>query len=71
MFALSRRQLLHHRRQALFACLLPVPGRAHNWARNPMCGMRVDIWSIKARTTYHGREYVFYSRHCPERCKAT
>ena len=37
-----------------------------NQARDPICGMRVDLNKTKYKSTYEGREYGF----CSESCKA-
>lgn len=39
----------------------------HDWARDVVCGMRVDAWTANRKVTYQGREYVFCSDRCVER----
>lgn len=38
---------------------------SHEWARDPVCGMRVDRWTATSRATHAGTEYVF----CSDRCR--
>ncbi|GMR18314.1 MAG: ABC transporter ATP-binding protein [Gammaproteobacteria bacterium] len=39
----------------------------HSWARDPVCGMRVDEWSATLFSNYDGKRYVFCSDACLER----
>lgn len=39
----------------------------HAWARDPVCGMRVDEWTAAITTEYEGDRIVFCSRRCLER----
>ncbi len=43
---------------------------AHEWLRDPVCGMRVDAWTAGHETRHQGRRYVFCSRRCLERFEA-
>jgi putative ABC transport system ATP-binding protein len=39
----------------------------HSWARDPVCGMRVDDWTATVATEHAGRRYVFCGQRCLER----
>lgn len=39
---------------------------AHEWVRDPVCGMRVDAWTAIHETEHAGTRYVFCSRRCLE-----
>ena len=39
----------------------------HAWARDPVCGMRVDEWTAKLSSTYAGQSYYFCAQRCLER----
>jgi putative ABC transport system ATP-binding protein len=39
----------------------------HAWARDPVCGMRVDEWTAELFEERGGRRYVFCSTRCLER----
>lgn len=39
----------------------------HKWARDPVCGMRVDEWKADMKLEYEGEHYVFCSQRCKER----
>jgi putative ABC transport system ATP-binding protein len=39
----------------------------HSWARDPVCGMRVDEWSATLFSNYDGKRYVFCSDACLNR----
>ncbi len=39
---------------------------AHDWARDPVCNMRVDRWTATERHEFAGHEYVFCSARCRE-----
>lgn len=39
----------------------------HAWARDPVCGMRVDEWTAEITATHGGLRYVFCSQRCRER----
>lgn len=39
----------------------------HSWARDPVCGMRVDEWTATVFTEYEGRKIVFCSNRCLNR----
>jgi len=39
----------------------------HQWARDPVCGMRVDEWKANNKFEYKGEHYVFCSQRCRER----
>jgi putative ABC transport system ATP-binding protein len=43
----------------------------HTWARDPVCGMRVDEWTAEASLEHAGRRYVFCSHRCRERFRTT
>lgn len=40
---------------------------AHAWARDPVCGMRVDAWRAEITAEYRSDKFVFCSRRCLER----
>lgn len=40
---------------------------AHDWAVDPVCGMRVDRWTATQLASHDGHEYVFCSARCRER----
>jgi putative ABC transport system ATP-binding protein len=40
---------------------------AHDWMRDPVCGMRVDAWTATRETLHEGMRYVFCSQRCLER----
>jgi len=42
----------------------------HDWARDPVCGMRVDQWTATRFTEHEGQHYVFCSQRCLERFEA-
>jgi putative ABC transport system ATP-binding protein len=42
----------------------------HAWARDPVCGMRVDEWTAAHSTDHAGHRYVFCSSRCVERFNA-
>lgn len=42
----------------------------HAWARDPVCGMRVDEWTAEITATHESRRYVFCSQRCRERFAA-
>lgn len=44
---------------------------AHDWVRDPVCGMRIDRDTATDRVEHEGREYVFCSRRCMERFSAS
>lgn len=39
----------------------------HSWARDPVCGMRVDEWTAIHRLSHGNRQYVFCSERCAHR----
>jgi len=39
----------------------------HEWARDPVCGMRVDRWTATLTAPHDGNDYVFCSRRCREK----
>ncbi|MFA5937740.1 MAG: ATP-binding cassette domain-containing protein [Sinimarinibacterium sp.] len=39
----------------------------HNWAVDPVCGMRVDRWTVTQLASHDGHEYAFCSARCRER----
>lgn len=39
----------------------------HAWARDPVCGMRVDEWRAEISAEYQFEKFVFCSRRCLER----
>lgn len=39
----------------------------HQWARDPVCGMRVDEWTADFRTTHAEGSFVFCSKRCQQR----
>lgn len=39
---------------------------AHDWARDPVCNMRVDRWTATERCEFSGSQYVFCSAQCRE-----
>lgn len=39
----------------------------HEWARDPVCNMRVDRWTAQAGADYAGQNYVFCSQRCREK----
>jgi len=39
----------------------------HAWTRDPVCGMRVDEWTAKFKSSYQSTSYVFCSEKCKER----
>lgn len=39
----------------------------HDWALDPVCGMRVDRWTATQLATHDGRDYAFCSARCRER----
>ena len=39
----------------------------HAWAKDPVCGMRVDEWTATLFREHHGARYVFCSKRCLER----
>ena len=43
----------------------------HNWAEDPVCGMRVDEWATQFSATHRGQRYAFCSKRCQERFEAT
>ena len=43
---------------------------AHNWARDPVCGMKVDEWTATLISEHAGQRYFFCSRRCKERFDA-
>ncbi len=43
---------------------------AHDWARDPVCNMRVDRWTATERCDFEGREYFFCSSRCRERFRS-
>ncbi len=42
----------------------------HAWARDPVCGMRVDEWTAAITTEHAGQRKVFCSKRCLERFEA-
>lgn len=42
----------------------------HAWARDPVCGMRVDEWTAAHTAEHGGRRWVFCSARCRERFAA-
>jgi len=42
----------------------------HSWAKDPVCGMRVDEWRATLFAEHQGERYVFCSRRCSERFEA-
>lgn len=44
---------------------------SHQWARDPVCGMRVDEWRAVHFSEYNNYRYVFCSSRCLERFEAT
>ena len=43
---------------------------AHEWMRDPVCGMRVDAWTAIHAANHEGTRYAFCSRRCFERFEA-
>jgi putative ABC transport system ATP-binding protein len=43
---------------------------SHTWVRDPVCGMRVDLWTAARETHHEGTRYVFCSQRCLERFEA-
>jgi putative ABC transport system ATP-binding protein len=43
---------------------------AHDWVRDPVCGMRVDVWTATITVEHEGQRYVFCSERCRERFAA-
>ncbi|MGX1199198.1 ATP-binding cassette domain-containing protein [Parvibaculum sp. MBR-TMA-1.3b-4.2] len=39
----------------------------HEWARDPVCGMRVDRWVATSSVRYDDKEFVFCSERCREK----
>lgn len=39
----------------------------HQWARDPVCGMRVDVWTTEFKYEHGGKRYVFCSERCQTR----
>ncbi|MCP5162314.1 MAG: ATP-binding cassette domain-containing protein [Hahellaceae bacterium] len=39
----------------------------HHWARDPVCGMRVDAWTAVHRAQAEDQEFVFCSANCRQR----
>ena len=42
----------------------------HKWARDPVCGMKVDEWTATLFSVYQGQRYVFCSKRCQEKFNA-
>lgn len=40
---------------------------AHDWARDPVCGMRLDRWTATVFEPHGGQNYAFCSQRCRER----
>lgn len=40
---------------------------AHQWVRDPVCGMRVDEWTAEISSTFGDNRYLFCSQRCRER----
>jgi putative ABC transport system ATP-binding protein len=43
----------------------------HSWVRDPVCGMRVDEWTVTLFTEHSGSRYAFCSQRCLERFEAS
>ena len=39
----------------------------HSWAKDPVCGMRVDEWTATLFSKHQGEHYIFCSQRCLER----
>ncbi len=39
----------------------------HDWARDPVCGMKVDQWTATFFSSYQGTRHFFCSQRCQER----
>lgn len=40
---------------------------AHEWMKDPVCGMRVDRWTATLFASHEGQDYAFCSRRCREK----
>jgi putative ABC transport system ATP-binding protein len=43
---------------------------AHDWVRDPVCGMRVDAWTATLALEHEGHRFVFCAERCRERFMA-
>jgi putative ABC transport system ATP-binding protein len=43
---------------------------AHEWTKDPVCGMRLDRWTATLFASHRGKDYAFCSQRCRERFTA-